>query len=350
MICRSPYYLNATDVAHVAGFMPEKYRLSHKRIVYKTMFGIDTDDDTRLLRDLTDKGLIADPARNSQSDSVESDSVESDSVESDSVESDPESSHPESSRPESSRPESDPAARNLESNSESESDPPKISENTYNTIVSSIGFDKLPATTNYVCEIQAPLEMICHDAIMTKSHLDSIRAREGVKKKIDKMKIQNVDEVCRIKDICDNIVNKQRGKILEENVITAYEKKCQTNLEHKNDKTKYCRISGVSIGGRVDAYDTGNQEVIEIKNRMYKFLGVRPYDKCQLEIYMKLFGAKKARLIEKFDNETREHTYDHDPAFFVEIENGIANYRESVKSVLSTLDTILPTDSYMIYT
>jgi hypothetical protein len=46
----TPFYLNTTDVAHVIGLTGSRWRKSRRQILFKTVFGVDTDDETAILR------------------------------------------------------------------------------------------------------------------------------------------------------------------------------------------------------------------------------------------------------------------------------------------------------------
>ena len=58
------------------------------------------------------------------------------------------------------------------------------------------------------------------------------------------------------------------------------------------------------VGGKVDGI-TDNNEIIEIKNRMYKlFFKLRDYEKTQVYGYLYIFNTQKAILLEKLKKKT----------------------------------------------
>lgn len=85
----------------------------------------------------------------------------------------------------------------------------------------------------------------------------------------------------------------------------------------RNDKMYYHTFKfpniSLRVGGKIDGYDAENACIIEAKQRQYKFLGIRQYEKVQLELYMRMLSVTQAHLVESFDGEMKRHTYTHDP-------------------------------------
>lgn len=75
----------------------------------------------------------------------------------------------------------------------------------------------------------------------------------------------------------------------------------------------------VYLGGKHDGL-AEDGTLIEVKNRMRRFLGVPEYERVQVLAYMRIFGTQRARLVERFGDETREHDVSWDAALWEDVE------------------------------
>ena len=130
-------------------------------------------------------------------------------------------------------------------------------------------------------------------------------------------------------NIVKQSINVNRGIFNENKIINNFEKNQNISIE-TSDKIYYLNFKfgeiNLKIGGRLDGIDKVNNKIIETKLRRYKFLGIREYEKVQLELYMKMLNFTNAILIERFDNEDKIHNYKHDPILYDKIMNGLDNY------------------------
>lgn len=81
----------------------------------------------------------------------------------------------------------------------------------------------------------------------------------------------------------------------------------------------------VNVGGRHDGMDQDGN-LIEIKNRMNKFLGVMLYEKVQIHAYMFIFEKDEATLIENYMGEVREHVVQFDDDFWEEVKESLKKF------------------------
>lgn len=122
--------------------------------------------------------------------------------------------------------------------------------------------------------------------------------------------------------MCNTHVNTSRGirgetKILDDlpgQKVTA-----------RNDKMHYYTFKfpniSLRVGGKIDGYDAENACIVEAKHRQYKFLGIRQYEKVQLELYMRMLSVTQAHLVESFDGIVKKHVYTHDPELWETISD-----------------------------
>ena len=135
-------------------------------------------------------------------------------------------------------------------------------------------------------------------------------------------------------------VSKQDCKNISTDVVSAISKHRGTQLEKKDLAKKFgstlakntkesvqmtyrtlLRSSNyrLRIGGKIDGkLDDGR--IIESKRRMYRLLGVRPYEKVQCHAYMFLLDKKQCILLETFKDEQQEHIIDFDEEYWTEIK------------------------------
>lgn len=80
------------------------------------------------------------------------------------------------------------------------------------------------------------------------------------------------------------------------------------------------------VGGRLDGIDETSRQVIEIKCRRYKLMGIRDYEKVQLELYLRMTELPRALLIETFEGRRVEHVYLSDDTLWDTIRAGLGDF------------------------
>ncbi len=178
---------------------------------------------------------------------------------------------------------------------------------------------------------------MCGDAINAKNTAACNSAKESLYRSIDDLKM-SLRDTETIKTLCRDNINAQRGIVHEDSNLCGYERDIDRSLSCKNDKMRYCTLGGFRIGGKVDGFDETRREVIEVKTRQNGFMGICSYEKCQLEIYMLIFGTSKSRLVECYGPERREHVYNRDPVMLASIKAGLASYRAEISAIRDGLD------------
>jgi hypothetical protein len=80
----------------------------------------------------------------------------------------------------------------------------------------------------------------------------------------------------------------------------------------------------IRIGGRHDGLSSDGS-IVEIKNRMNRFLGVPLYELVQIHAYMVIFGAKQSIHVENYMGETRETVIPFDSQFWDDVHSSLFN-------------------------
>jgi len=119
---------------------------------------------------------------------------------------------------------------------------------------------------------------------------------------------------------------KKQGIKEEENIRQHVATKNDIRI-HKNDEFishHLFTINNVDIrlGGRHDGLSSDGS-IIEIKNRMNRFLGVPLYELVQVHAYMIIFGAKQSIHVENYMGETRETIIPFDTEFWNNVQSSL---------------------------
>ena len=105
-------------------------------------------------------------------------------------------------------------------------------------------------------------------------------------------------------DSLNNYVNTNYGIKNEDSVAKLFETKYNRKIIKDNFFRKRKLNDNWYVGGKVDGI-TDNNEIIEIKNRMYKlFFKLRDYEKVQIYMYMFINSINKGYLVESL---TKNH-------------------------------------------
>lgn len=123
-------------------------------------------------------------------------------------------------------------------------------------------------------------------------------------------------------------VNTERGKKGEESIINEYEKKSGVSVTDRNSQLYYITIEHFRIGGRIDGFDCSSNQLIEVKRRRNKFLGMPKYEKVQCELYLRMLGLTECVHIEEYNKEQREKEYISDDKLWLEIKTGLRGFRD----------------------
>jgi hypothetical protein len=107
---------------------------------------------------------------------------------------------------------------------------------------------------------------------------------------------------------------------------------CDARAVAKDDRFRvsaapWLRVGDVDVhlGGRLDGYDAERREVVEIKTRQRRFLGVPRYERVQLLAYCFVCGVRAGRLIESFAGERRQHevAFDEGDELWVRVADAV---------------------------
>jgi hypothetical protein len=134
---------------------------------------------------------------------------------------------------------------------------------------------------------------------------------------------------CNDPDILKHIKSelyKQQGIHEEDNIRQHFSNKNNVCVV-KNDEFATHHMftihdTDIRIGGRHDGLSTDGS-LVEIKNRMNRFLGVPLYELVQVHAYMVIFDTTRATHVENYKGETRETDVVFDPVFWNNIKSSL---------------------------
>ena len=107
-----------------------------------------------------------------------------------------------------------------------------------------------------------------------------------------------VSDSTRMEALLRAEVHKKRGRDEEEAALDAMEKRRNTTITKRNAEFRKFSSAVYAIGGRCDGVEDG--KIIELKTRRNWFeRGPPKYDIVQLQVYLKIFGAKTGILVEQ---------------------------------------------------
>ena len=84
----------------------------------------------------------------------------------------------------------------------------------------------------------------------------------------------------------------------------------------------------VYLGGKHDGVTTvdDREVLVEVKNRMKRFLGAPQYEVVQVMAYMHIFGIRDAVLVESYGGEEREHVVPFDEALWEDVKARVSAF------------------------
>lgn len=104
----------------------------------------------------------------------------------------------------------------------------------------------------------------------------------------------------------------KRGNKYENKGINQYQRKTKTKITDRNEETiekviKRLPEYTIVLRSKIDGVDRKNDCLIEHKNRVYELFDQIPeYEQIQLEIYMRVTGLSKCKLVQTHFNDTCE--------------------------------------------
>lgn len=186
-------------------------------------------------------------------------------------------------------------------------------------------------------EKEKQMSEICKKSIeiLAKSSVETKTTQESLdKEKNISTNIKNNQDKERVEQLIKTEINTRRGIQAEEKILD----KSDVKVTRRNDclyyfKHLYPNGHTIIIGGKIDGFDQDNEQIVEVKNRRNRFLGMPTYEKVQCEIYMKMLNVNKCHFIEQFNNDSQTHEYTHDPNLWTSILNGLEEYTEEYSSL-----------------
>jgi len=160
------------------------------------------------------------------------------------------------------------------------------------------------------------LKLSCKDAVKCNSTQQSHILENQINRTIQNIVPDNVN-IKEIKEFVNKDINLKRGIKNEDKIIQNYNKKYKTTVTDNNSKVFYYPFIEIKknnttykfqISAKIDGLE--NDTLIEIKNRRNKLLNKIPtYEQVQLEIYLRILKLQTGKLIENFNDTTKEYIY-----------------------------------------
>ena len=152
------------------------------------------------------------------------------------------------------------------------------------------------------------LDNAAKQSVNTKNTEESRQIQNNIETNIKKvMKTKNIENV---KSYVDGHINKTRGIVNENKIITSYEKKNNTKIYDNNSKLYKMKLFTIDdykiyICGKIDGIE--DNKLIEIKNRRNRLFEFIPlYEQIQIEVYFRLTNLKEGKLIQNYNDTTSE--------------------------------------------
>lgn len=130
-----------------------------------------------------------------------------------------------------------------------------------------------------------------------------------------------------IAQVVSLVVNTTRGVLAEQALLDATETRNTIRITKRNTRMMYLKVGdSIQLGGRPDGIDDCNHVVVEVKQRRHKFLGCPIYERIQCELYMRMFRFRQCLLVERYEDESREHALTADDTLWHDIETGLGKF------------------------
>lgn len=125
--------------------------------------------------------------------------------------------------------------------------------------------------------------------------------------------------------------HEQEASVREE-AAKRMRQEIRTSARFRTSREPICTVDGleVYVGGKHDGIAPEAGEVVEIKTRQRRFLGAPRYEVVQVHAYMHIYGLKRARIVESYAGETREHVVAFDDALWAEVRDRVSVFVRSL--------------------
>jgi hypothetical protein len=176
------------------------------------------------------------------------------------------------------------------------------------------------------------IEKVSKKCINTEKTNECIDLQKYLENNIDK--ILDNKNTKEIKDYINGFINKKRGLQNEGKIIQQYSKKHKTNITDNNSKLYKLKLFSfdlynIYICGKIDGIE--NDELIEVKNRKNRLFSYIPeYETIQIEVYFKLTGLKKGKLIQNYNDEQSIILIEQNNELWDLIETELKNISEKI--------------------
>lgn len=168
------------------------------------------------------------------------------------------------------------------------------------------------------------------------------------KRKITNDAIENLEKQGKIKKEqkeellkqTESLINKTHGTLKEDSAIQIFEKENKVTLDTSQKYYKYkvkqtkqytWYIGGKMDGIYIDANNSDNNYVVEIKNRTKGFFSsLRDYEKTQIQLYLLLTDFKQAKLVEKYNSKIRTTNIQLEKEYLNDILDFVSIFIEKV--------------------
>lgn len=171
-----------------------------------------------------------------------------------------------------------------------------------------------------------PSEIVVMEKEAVEAEIKARQSKQIAKKTSDEA-IEKKEIAKSIKKVVTKEIQTSRGQLREEEDLKKVQKKTPT--VKKDSKARFLSVRGEPYSGFVigyiDGFDPRQRKVIELKHRSRGlFKELRPYEKVQCFVYMKMCNVKHATLIETYGSEQLEYEIEWDDRFWSKILRDLA--------------------------
>lgn len=148
---------------------------------------------------------------------------------------------------------------------------------------------------------------------------------------LEKSKTQTLETNKELIKIPDTVKEYVKHEIYKNNG-TLCEEKTRNTFHVQTDKT--CYTLPIYRNIRLIGYIDGRVEdgvIVEIKNRQKRLFGKVPeYERIQVQVYLKLTGARECKFIEQYKESTKEYTITFDEDVWKNIHQGVLSFAKEL--------------------
>jgi hypothetical protein len=168
----------------------------------------------------------------------------------------------------------------------------------------------------------SPQKKAALDRELSVSHGDAVKAVEAADRAVEQV-INQVSDPRTARAVQQHLISTvftRHGTEKECSVLQSCGGVNTSNAFLTSKKPAFSLSNGtrVHVGGRIDG-ERGGGEILEVKTRQRRLLGVPLYERIQLHAYMFALGKRTSTLVEAYLSETAEHSVEFDDTLWEQV-------------------------------